>query len=169
MKIIINEIPSEGLQIRVLEEGRFESVKAVSPYEAILKVMKEGEDVFLSGTVKCNIELHCSRCLNPYTLGINSPLDIVLSPAKLVAQEGYYELQKNELDVSFYKDSTIDIDDIVNEQLYLNIPMKPLCSNDCKGICPECGTDLNKTQCSCHINKIDERFKILEKLIKKEE
>lgn len=169
MKIIINEIPSEGLQINVLEKGHFESVKAVSPYEAKLQAVKDGDNVFLKGAISCNIELQCSRCLCSFNLLINSMLDIVLSPTHLIAQEGYYELQKDELDISFYKDNSIDIDDIVSEQLFLNIPMKPLCSPDCKGICPDCGADLNNMKCSCNTKKIDERFRILEKLIKKEE
>lgn len=169
MKIIVNEIPSTGLEIKISEEVRFESVKGVSPCEALLKVIKKGHDVFLNGMVKCSVELQCSRCLNPFGLTINSPLDIVLRPANEIEQEGCYELQRDELDIGFYRDNILDIDDIVIEQLALNMPMKPLCDIECKGICPECGADLNKAQCSCNLNRSDERFKILEKLIKKEE
>lgn len=169
MKIIVNEIPSAGLEIKITVEVRFESVKAVSPCEAIIKVIKKGNDVFLNGMVECNVELQCSRCLNPFRLTIISPLDIVFRPANEIAQEGCYELQRDELDIGFYRDNIIDIDDIVIEQMALNMPMKPLCDIECKGICPECGADLNKSQCSCNLNRIDERFKILEKLIKKEE
>lgn len=168
MKIIVNEIPSDGLELKISEEGRFGSIKAVSPYEAIIKVIKKGNDVFLNGLVKCSIELQCSRCLSSFSLTINSPLDVVLRPVNVLTEEGY-ELQKDELDVGFYRDNIIDIEDIVNEQLALDIPMKPLCAIECKGICPECGTDLNNAQCSCNVSDLDKRFKILEKLIKHEE
>lgn len=169
MKIIVNEIPSDGLELKISEEGRFGSVKAVSPYEAIIKVIKKGNDVFLNGLVKCSIELQCSRCLSSFSLTINSPLDIVFRPVNELTEEGCYELQKDELDIGFYRDNILDINDIVNEQLALDIPMKPLCAIECKGICPECGTDLNKAQCSCKVGDFDKKFKILENLIKHEE
>lgn len=169
MKIIVNEIPSDGLELKISEEVRFGSVKAVSPYEAIIRVIKKGNDVFLNGLVKCSIELQCSRCLSSFSLTINSPLDIVFRPVNELTEEGCYELQKDELDLGFYRDNLLDIDDIVNEQLALDIPMKPLCAIACKGICPECGADLNKAQCGCNLSGLDKRFKILEKLIKHEE
>jgi len=169
MKIIITEIPSEGLEINLLKEGRFDFVNRTSPYEANLKVFKKGNDVVITGQVKCSLELQCSRCLNPFRLTINSPLDITFRPAGEIAEEGCYEIQRDELDVSFYSNNMLDIDDIINEQLALNIPMKPLCDIECKGLCIQCGADLNKTQCICKISGIDERFKVLEKLIKKKE
>jgi len=169
MKINVSEIPPDGLDITLSEEGRFESVNAVSPYEASIKIVKMGSEVFLSGLVKCSVELQCSRCLNSFNYKINSPVDIAFRPASELKEEGCHEIQKDELDIGFYRNNILDIDDVINEQLALNIPMKPLCTPECKGICPECGLDLNKTQCKCKSRDIDERFKILEKLIKREE
>ncbi|MCX7913290.1 MAG: DUF177 domain-containing protein [Thermodesulfovibrionales bacterium] len=168
MKIVINEIPLEGLDINLLEQRNFESLRTISPYELTVRILKKGETVSLSGRVKCKIELQCSRCLGSCIHEVNSPLEIELRPLREINEEGYYELQKSELDVGFYTGGVIDLDDIVSEQLFLNIPMKPLCSTECKGLCPKCGADLNKNVCTCKSKELDERLKVLAKLILKE-
>ncbi len=169
MKINVSEIPPQGLEIQVSGEGRLTTVKAVSPYQLSIKIVKSGSEVFINGEGRCNVELQCSRCLNDFEYNIYSPLDIVFHPASELNKEGCHELQKEELDIVFYSNNLLDIDDIANEQLALNIPMKPLCSAECKGICPECGADLNTMQCNCKGSNVDERLKVLEKLIKREE
>lgn len=169
MKIYVSEIPPEGLDITLSKEAGVSAVNAVSPCRLSAKIFKSGGEVYIKGQVNCRVELQCSRCLNFYEYEIDSPLDIVFRSASELDKEGCYELQKEELDIAFYRDNILDIDDIINEQLALNIPMKTLCSDKCLGICPECGTDLNKMECKCRDNSIDERFKVLKKLIKKEE
>lgn len=169
MKILINDIPLEGLELEVIEEKSFEPLKTITPYELKIKILKKGEIISLSGKVLCKVELQCSRCLSLFVQEIDSILDIELRPLKEIKEEGYFELQKDDLDVGFYKEGVIDLEDIVSEQLFLNIPMKPLCFSECKGLCPQCGMDLNKNRCSCSLKGIDERLKILAKLIVKEE
>lgn len=169
MKILISEIPSEGLQLHLKGEGRFDIDKKTFPYEADLKIIKEGNDVIIYGQIIGNIELQCSRCLAPFKFIINTPVNITFKPIATIADDGCYEIQRDELDISFYRDNILDIDDIINEQLALNIPMKPLCDLNCNGLCIQCGIDLNKSECSCEKNTIDERFKVLQKLINKKE
>jgi uncharacterized protein len=168
MKINVSEIPPEGLEIVLTKEAGIGSVKAVSPCHIALRLSKSGSEVNISGEVGCKVELQCSRCLNVFQYDIHSAVDVMFRPATQIDKEGCFELHKEDLDIAFYKNNILDIDDIANEQLALNIPMKPLCSAECRGICPDCGADMNKNQCECKGRNIDERFKVLERLIKKE-
>lgn len=169
MKIIISEIPSEGLHLPLKGEGRFDIDNKTFPYEADLKIIKEENDVIINGQVRCNVDLQCSRCLAPFKFIINTPVNITFKPIAEIAEDGCYEIKRDELDVGFYRDNILDMDDIINEQLALNIPMKPLCDLNCKGLCVQCGIDFNKSECSCQRDTIDERLKVLQKLINKKE
>jgi len=71
------------------------------------------------------------------------------------------------MDVDFYKEGLIDTEDIIRDQILLNIPMKPLCSEDCKGLCTICGTDLNYSECGCIVQEIDPRMAILQSLLRR--
>ncbi|MCX8031311.1 MAG: DUF177 domain-containing protein [Thermodesulfovibrionales bacterium] len=168
MKILITEIPPQGLNIKITGESRQDISAKVSLYEAELRFFKKDSDIVITGHIFCNLETQCSRCLSNFLLPIDTFVDFTVKPIKEIAIEGCYEIQKEDLDVSFYTSNLIDVDDIVNEQLALNIPMKPLCKLDCKGLCVNCGADFNQMRCNCSLNTIDERLKILEKLIKKE-
>ncbi len=169
MKVYVSEIPPEGLELKLSREAEFSTVRAVSPCLLSIKIIKNRNEILINGQIKCRLELQCSRCLNVFEYEVDSPLDIVFLPAHELDKEGCYELQKGELDIAFYRDNILDIDEIMNEQLALNIPMKPLCIYECKGICAKCGADLNKMQCKCLDGDIDERFKVLERLMKKKE
>jgi uncharacterized protein len=75
-----------------------------------------------------------------------------------------HELSSDEMDVGYYSDDEIDIKDIVREQMLLVVPIKQLCSSDCKGLCPDCGKDLNTGSCGCRDVKVDPRFSKLSEL-----
>ncbi|MBI3592648.1 MAG: DUF177 domain-containing protein [Nitrospirae bacterium] len=169
MKIIISEIPEEGMEIELKEKIEPESVKILSPVHAALKINKIGSEVLVNGDMDVDIELQCSRCLNMFTMNIRSRLNVVYDPAETINREERYELKSDELDMGFYKNDTLDTDDMLTEQLMLNMPMKPLCSPECKGICPQCGADLNVNKCSCEESEIDPRLEKLKELLKRKE
>ena len=75
------------------------------------------------------------------------------------------ELTEDEMSVSVFDGEAIDVDEIVKEQIVLAVPTRMLCREDCKGICPECGTDRNTGDCSCATNDIDPRWAALKNLI----
>ncbi|MFZ5998837.1 MAG: YceD family protein [Nitrospirota bacterium] len=169
MKIIVSEIPEEGIDLELDEHLRTESVKILSPVHASLRIDKVGSEVLVKGTVDADVELQCSRCLKGFTMHIQSPLNVVYDPAEMISREENYKLASDELDTGFYRQDELDTDELLHEQLLLNIPMKPLCDPECKGICPRCGTDLNVSGCTCEIKEIDSRLKVLEQLLKKKE
>ncbi|GER94412.1 hypothetical protein A45J_2173 [hot springs metagenome] len=170
MKVIISEIPDEGLELELTEKiSSDESIKIVAPVKASLKIDKKGSEVIITGRAKGTVELQCSRCLKAFDMDIDSAINVVYHPASEINKEEHYELKGDELDTGFYKNDTLDTEDLLKEQLVLNIPMKPLCSNDCKGLCPKCGANLNITQCNCLTSEVDSRLAVLKQLLNKKE
>jgi uncharacterized protein len=169
MKIIVSEIPEEGMELEVNESIKVESVETVSPLHATLKLSAIGSEVLVNGMLEADVGLLCSRCLNVYTMEVRSGINVVYEPAERINREERCKLSSDELDIGFYKDDSLDTDEVLTEQLLLNIPMKPLCSDDCKGLCPKCGADLNVSGCKCGTAEIDPRLKVLEQLLKKKE
>jgi uncharacterized protein len=75
------------------------------------------------------------------------------------------ELGADDAAATFYKDDAIDLADLLREQFYLALPMKPLCRQDCRGLCPQCGTNLNTDTCQCQVRWEDPRLAGLKALI----
>ncbi|MGE5815839.1 MAG: YceD family protein [Acidobacteriota bacterium] len=122
----------------------------VDPIRLELEVQKAGGDKFrLVGRVRTVLEVPCSRCLEPYTIPIDSAFDLSYLPQTENAGQGEHEIQNEDLSTAYYRSETIDLGDLLREQFYLAMPMKPLCSEDCQGLCPQCGTNLNRGTCDC--------------------
>lgn len=169
MKIVISEIPEEGIDIELSESIALDTVKTASPLHADLNIRIIGSELLVNGRMEGDVELQCSRCLNTYAARVESAVNVVYEPSSTVNKEEHHKLKSDELDIGFYKNDTLDTDDVLVEQLLLNLPMKPLCSPGCKGICPECGADLNATSCNCSVSETDPRLKVLEQLLKRKE
>ena len=146
-----------------------EAVTVVEPLHGELRVEKIGSEVVVRGFCDTTIELTCSRCLNTFKKTSSHDIFITYHPLSELKGEEVYELHDDEMEVDFYSGDEIDIDSLIEEEIILGIPMKPLCSEDCKGLCPSCGVDLNITTCECSSIKIDERFADLKKLLRKGE
>ncbi len=168
MKVIISEIPEEGLELELKERiSPDESIKISSPVHASLRFDKKGPEVIVTGDASGEAEFQCSRCLKTFNMNMDSHIDVVYHPSAEINKEEHYELKGDELDTGFYKNDTLDTEDILKEQLMLNVPVKPLCSEGCKGLCPKCGADLNITQCNCAASEIDTRLAVLKQLLEK--
>lgn len=165
MKIIISEIPKEGLDTEFEEKIQWNTFS--SPIRARLRIEKVGTEVTVKGNLAAEIALQCSRCLNKFYREVEIPVDAVYHPAEELKGDEHHEIAAEELNMDFYTGDELDLIDLLKEQVILNIPMKPLCSDLCKGICPRCGTDLNADTCKCSNENIDLRFEGLKKLLEK--
>lgn len=116
--------------------------------------------VFIKGSFSAAIDIVCSRCLESTTLPIGSDFAYTLIPAKAETREDL-ELTPEDLETSYYHGDVIDLAPIICEQIMLQIPMKVLCSEECKGLCPHCGTNLNNSSCNCHLNIVNNRMDVL--------
>ncbi len=165
MKIIISEIPDEGLDVEFRETVAFDA--GASPVQAQLKIKKVGAEVVVSGNILTTVGLECSRCLKDFRSEFAFPFEAIFRPVEQLKQEEKHELKVEELDMGFYSKDELDLFDIIKEQVLLNLPMKPLCDDLCKGICLKCGADLNAGDCGCSEKDIDSRLVVLKKLLDK--
>jgi uncharacterized protein len=121
----------------------------------------------LKGRVAGEIELDCSRCLEPFTLPISTEFDLRYVPRTENTGEGEQEVEEDDLTTAFYSDEQIDLGHLIMEQFQLALPMKPLCKESCKGLCPQCGTNLNTGTCDCSQKWEDPRLAAL-RVLKRE-
>lgn len=164
MKILISEISEKGLVIDIDEKIKTEYPILSSPVKAYLHVDKIGDEVLFKGNISTNVELRCSRCLKDFNWEANIDVDVVYHSLSELKGEEKHGVKEDELNTGFYLGNEIDLDELLLEQIILNIPMKPLCSKLCKGLCPKCGKDLNIEECICEKVNIDPRFEKLKKL-----
>jgi len=151
MAIKINDISPEGLTIELAQKlDLFDQGTASTAFTAVFSIKPMGGgSLHISGRVQADPRLECSRCLRSFAYAIDTVLNIDLAPMSSLGDESEHELVGGELDMEFYQGEEIEPLDIIKEQLLISIPMVPLHSADCKGLCPVCGTDLNVADCGC--------------------
>lgn len=164
MKIKIDEITEEGLSFDLTEEGKSIGELAgaarfsiVSPVVAHIEMRRSGVNIDIDGTLGAKVSLVCSRCLKDFEFPIESGFTNRLELGSPGQRE--VELTKDEIEVTFFEGKELDTSLIIMEQISLELPIKPLCSEDCRGLCPECGVNLNEGLCECRREgKTDLRF-----------
>lgn len=162
MIVRIEDIPSQGLEVVFKKEKKwwktnkegYMAVDLASPLVAHLTLKLNREKVHITGEIHTKLKLFCARCLEPFAFPLDTTMDFTLVPSTQLPQTETLRLKKEDLEVEFFNGAEIDLAQIVMEQIFLNIPMKPLCQPDCAGLCPFCGTNLNKEKCKCKMLKI---------------
>lgn len=129
-----------------------------APVELAFDVLKDKDTYRLIGRFETVLELTCVRCLEPYGFPVGASFDLRYLPQAANVGEGEREVEADDLDAAYYRDETIDLGQLLREQFYLAMPMKPLCQPDCRGLCPQCGVNLNATTCSCESRWTDPRL-----------
>ena len=118
----------------------------------------DGNHIVVSGTI-CTTGIYiCSRCLTPVSVDRNETLSEVYGTEAELPE-----------DVLPYNGEYIDLTETIRETLILSEPMRVLCRPDCKGLCPQCGANLNDGPCSCPTDKIDPRLEVLAQLLRSKE
>jgi uncharacterized protein len=128
------------------------------------KVRSSGTEVFVTGNVKASILLECDRCLKQLDLPVNADFKLEYITGQEYESGQAAELSEEDLAVSVFDGEVIDIDEVVKEQILLSVPDRVLCRDECKGICSECGADLNLGDCGCQTTEIDPRWAALKNL-----
>jgi uncharacterized protein len=169
MIVDIDRLPREGLNI--CQDFEFfhdeiveEDAVFLLPLHADITVKKIGEEVYVKGKIKTLLSFVCSRCLVPFEFPVDSLFDLIYLPEELEAARE--ELSVDDLETSYYHSRMIDLKEVVLEQLNLTFPIKPLCSEACRGICPVCGKNINSGDCSCATKDSDSRLEKLKIFLK---
>jgi uncharacterized protein len=141
------EIPEELLDIKSYQGCQ---IAILSDVIANLDILKSHEQLFLTGTVDFQAALNCADCGVEFDRFFSEPLEIEFqraTPTK--AGPSVHELSDDELERAFYEGEEVDLLPPIRDTVLLAVPIAPLCKPDCKGICPECGANLNEVECSC--------------------
>jgi|HigsolmetaGSP12D_1036236.scaffolds.fasta_scaffold01453_3 uncharacterized protein len=164
MIIRAQELLSRGGQVRLHGQldlaERFRNIpdaEPLGPMEADLTASAEAGRIEVAGELSGRIRLSCSRCLSPvdsdYRVPYRESFQPVASEEKAVEEEG--------ADFVPFAGDLLDIRPFLEEELLLHLPYAPLCSEDCRGLCPECGANLNERTCGCDRETIDPRLAVL--------
>jgi uncharacterized protein len=147
-------------------EPQDDESRVAAPVELAIDIQKLGNDAFsVAGRVRTELEVECSRCLEPFRVPVDATFDLRYVPQAENTGEGEREVGDEDLATAFYREGLLDLIELIREQFVLALPMKPLCTEDCRGLCPQCGTNLNKTQCGCAPKWEDPRLAPLKSLL----
>ena len=141
-----------------------EEFRLGAPVDLDVEIHKDATKVRVTGRVVTALQLVCSRCLEPFDIPVDAAFDAMFLPVATNAGGDEQEVADEDLGVSFYKDETLDLGELMREQFYLVLPMKPLCRPDCKGLCPVCGINRNRETCTCQTEWTDPRLDALKRL-----
>jgi uncharacterized protein len=171
----IADIGLEGLDLDFVEE--------VSRFPVLQQIVQKGECTFLRpitvglratmvsglievvGRVQTEVALPCSRCLNPAASAVIACFELSyvreLPQVTDEAGEEETELSADDLGLIQFDGDEIDLAEVVEEQVLLALPLHPLCSVDCRGLCSRCGANLNESDCGCLSQDFNIKFAAL--------
>jgi uncharacterized protein len=167
----VDELPDSGRVVHFHETDTWFSSKIRSgedageitlaqPVNVDLELVPEAKQIKLNGQLQGAVRLRCSRCLQDYVLKLDEPIDLLLHPLTADTPEEI-DLRPEDLDTEFFDGVTIDVDLIVEEQIFLALPQQSLCQPDCQGLCSGCGADLNREACKCEKRETTSAFDVL--------
>lgn len=173
MRIEVESLTAEGKPFEqtyapgelALEDERAELVSDVKAWG---RASRKGEEVRVRGSLQTSVELRCDRCLGPVPVPVN--VDFVANfvrPSDPAAEAK--ELHEEDLEVAVYDGDSVDLDEIVREQILLALPARQLCRDDCRGLCPSCARNLNAESCDCARQETDPRWAALADLKQSDE
>jgi uncharacterized protein len=148
-----DEIDLEGEEIKLKDAVKFEG-----------NIKRGIVQTDVEGKISTVITIECSRCLQDTKLKLDFPFEAVFVSPEHYTQEKEAELRTDDLEVSILENETIDLTELVREQILLSVPTQVFCREDCKGLCQKCGANRNLIDCNCEEIEIDPRWSALKNL-----
>jgi uncharacterized protein len=125
------------------------------------------QDIRLKGDLSTRLQLNCARCLEPVTQDVARSFDLLYRPQGSDAGHAELSVTDAEAEIGYYTGQGIELNDVVREQILLAVPLRVLCTEQCKGLCPHCGKNLNEGHCSCAEPLEDPRWAALKDIRKR--
>ena len=170
----IEDIPEEGLTVDWEEQP--DSLLAClnrdttldfsfeTPLHGEAWIKRTGKSYLVRGKVQVILGLRCARCLKEFTHPLSSAFDLTLHPVRGAVGQGEVELEDEDMEKIYVEGGEIHLSEMAYEQIFLDVPYQPLCREDCKGLCPRCGRDLNQSLCGCAKEEVESGFSGLQKM-----
>ena len=153
MKVAFTDISKDGNHYEIHDDSWFpvkEMHRTISVEAGLFLNRKGSSRVEVQGVLRTGVRLQCDRCLAEYDFSVDVSYHLILEvPVVECRQLKEMECSGRDLDTVLLHEPVVDSGDILRQQLYLSLPEKRLCSQDCKGLCPVCGVDLNRRSCAC--------------------
>lgn len=132
-----------------------------APVAADFVLTHKGKDLRVDGSVRTAMRYQCSRCLKEFSSRLEARFDLCYLPQAEWKPDEEVELKYEDMGIGYYDGISLDVDLMVLEQIELVMPMKFVCREDCRGLCPSCGADLNEGPCPCKVDASDSRLAAL--------
>jgi uncharacterized protein len=163
MLVRVSELEEHGLAVsdpRALEPAFSDPSWRLDALD--LTISPDGVDVLVNGRLTATVPQTCGRCLESFPARVDARVDVRLVPRPATGDN--VELGADDLDVDFYVNDELDLNRVVETETTLALPMKPLCRDDCQGLCPACGGNRNLVPCACTRRAPDQRLAALRDL-----
>jgi uncharacterized protein len=121
-------------------------------------------DIRLVGQLATRLELACARCLEPVARDVERSFDLIFRPTGVDRRGDEVSIHEADTEIGYYSGDGLQLEDALREQVLLAVPLKAVCREDCKGLCPHCGRNLNQETCNCAAPVLDERWSALKDL-----
>lgn len=123
------------------------------------------DDIRVVGQLSTDLEILCARCLDPVPYPVKRQFDLLYRPAGSdIGEDREVELQDKDAAISYYEGDGVELQELLREQVLLEVPLKTVCREDCKGLCPHCGLNRNTSECQCSASLTDPRWDALKGL-----
>lgn len=160
----IIKIPDSTMELSFEEKIDFigsssGKIKLLKPINFTGTLVNDGKVLYLNGSLSTVLELYCDRCTKPVETSLSINIEEQFSSESIDEEEIH----------TINSGSEIDLTPILIDAILLNIPMKTVCDTQCKGLCPQCGQNLNEGMCDCSEHDVDPRFAVLKTLFKDSE
>ena len=161
------EIPEDGLQYDIKDESWFpdHDLHRSGPVRSVIVLKRNGDDrVLLTGEIQTTLAYDCDRCIENFSMALDHSftVDLEYAPGNIL-EPAEHECSSSEMDVIYIKEPVVDVFEILNQQIFLMISEKHLCSDSCKGLCSQCGINLNLQTCLCRKELKPSPFAILKR------
>jgi len=133
---------------RVLEKGPLTEFHVREPIAVKVSYYRAGPELFFQGDMHASTAATCARCAEEFVAPSGRNFRFILAP-RAIGFAGEKDLRDEDLEFSLYDGDQVDLSPLIREQFLLSLPTRPLCREDCRGLCPKCGVNLNHTQCDC--------------------
>jgi uncharacterized protein len=125
------------------------------------------QDIRLKGDLSTRLQISCARCLEPVMQDVARSFDLLYRPQGSDAGHAELSVTDAEAEIGYYTGKGVELEDVLREQILLALPLRTLCREDCKGLCPQCGKNLNEGPCACAEPLEDPRWAALKDIRKR--